>query len=85
MTDPFKPALDGIIKVEDKRDEIPLEEVQEQIEQAMSRLLQTYIDEVKGSAKIVDAGKKAEKKADKKADKADEAKADDKKGEKAAK
>ena len=47
-----------IIQVVDKRDEIPLEEVRDQIEQSMSQeLLQTYIEEVKTGAKIVEAGK----------------------------
>ena len=76
-----------IIKVEDTRDEIPLEEVRDQIEQAMSQdLLQTYIDEVKGSAQIVDAGAKPKKKTD--APETEDAKPDkaaDKKGEKAEK
>jgi peptidyl-prolyl cis-trans isomerase C len=46
-----------IIQVVDKRDEIPLEEVREEIEQSMSQeLLQAYIDEIKTSAKIEQAG-----------------------------
>jgi peptidyl-prolyl cis-trans isomerase C len=77
-----------IIQVVDKRDEIPLEEVREEIEQAMSQeLLQAYIDEIKTSAKIEQAG--ATDKADAKpvdAKTAKKAKAAKKaKGEKAAK
>lgn len=49
-----------IIKVEDKRDEIPLEEVREQIEGAMGQeLAEAYIEEIKTGATIVDNKKSA--------------------------
>jgi peptidyl-prolyl cis-trans isomerase C len=47
-----------IIKVEDKRDEIPLEEVREQIEGALgNELAQAYLEELKEGATIVQATK----------------------------
>jgi len=47
-----------IIKVDDKRDEIPLEEVREQIEGALGQeLAEAYIEEIKGGATIVEAKK----------------------------
>ena len=50
-----------IIKVEDKRDQTPLEEVREQIEGQMGQTLVTeYIEEIKGSATITKAGAAAE-------------------------
>ena len=60
-----------IIKVEDKRDEIPLDEVREQIEGALgNELAQAYLEELKGAATIVEAAKLDAPKAatDKKAD-----------------
>lgn len=50
-----------IIKVEDKREEIPLDEVREQIEGALGQeLAEAYIEEIKGSATIVEAAKASE-------------------------
>ena len=49
-----------IIKVEDKRDEIPLDEVREQIEGALGQeLAEAYIEEIKKGATIVDNKKPA--------------------------
>jgi hypothetical protein len=46
--------------VEDKREEIPLEEVREQIEgQLGNELAQAYLEELKSGATIVEAGKEA--------------------------
>ncbi len=50
-----------IIKVEDKREEIPLDEVREQIEGALGQeLAEAYIEEIKGGATIVEAAKASE-------------------------
>jgi peptidyl-prolyl cis-trans isomerase C len=59
-----------IIKVDDKREEIPLDEVREQIEGALGQeLAEAYIEEIKGGATIVDAkAKAAPAKADDKAE-----------------
>jgi peptidyl-prolyl cis-trans isomerase C len=49
-----------IIMVEDKREEIPLDEVREQIEgQLGNELAQAYLEELKSGATIVEAGKEA--------------------------
>ena len=54
-----------IIKVDDKREEIPLDEVREQIEGAIGQeLAQAYIEEIKGGATIVDAKATAPARAD---------------------
>ena len=50
-----------IIKVEDKREEIPLDEVREQIEGALGQeLAEAYIEEIKSGATIVEAAKASE-------------------------
>jgi peptidyl-prolyl cis-trans isomerase C len=52
-----------IIKVEDKREKIPLEDVREEIEGQLAQgLVQTYLDELKTSATIVDKNAGAEPK-----------------------
>jgi len=59
VTEPVKTRFGfHIIKVEDKRDEIPLDEVREQIEGALgNELAQAYLEELKSSATIVEAAK----------------------------
>ena len=54
-----------IIKVDDKREEVPLDEVREEIEGAIGQeLAQAYIEEIKGGATIVDAKAAATPKVD---------------------
>ena len=66
VTEPVKTRFGfHIIKVEDKRDEIPLDEVREQIEGALgNELAQAYLEELKSSATIVEAAKTDTPKAD---------------------
>lgn len=61
ITDPVQTQFGfHIIKVEDKRDSIPLEEVREQIEgQLKNQLAQEYLEELKNGATIVKADEPA--------------------------
>ncbi len=61
ITDPVKTRFGfHIIKVDDKRDEIPLDEVRDQIEsQVGNELAQKYLEELKTGATIVKADKPA--------------------------
>ncbi|MGB0639939.1 MAG: peptidylprolyl isomerase [Myxococcota bacterium] len=64
VTDPVETRFGfHIIKIEDKRDKIPLADVREEIEGQLAQgLVQTYLDELKASATIVDKKAGAEPK-----------------------
>ena len=64
ITDPIKTRFGfHIIKVEDTRDKIPLEDVREEIEGQLAQgLVQAYLEELKAGANIVDSTAGAEPK-----------------------